>query len=185
MVFLDRVVRAAKLDPTLYEEVEADQHAMPQAVGVVVLSGVAAGIGAWGIGGAPALAISTVGAVGGWFVWALLTYVIGAKFFPEPQTRSDLSEMLRTIGFASSPGFIRVFGLIPGMTDIVLFVAVIWMLAAMVIAVRQALDYSSTTRAVGVCLLGWLIQLVIFVLILRAQGIDPRSIGSLANMDTQ
>jgi len=185
MVFLNRVVRAAKLDPNLYEEVEADRRAMPQAVGVVVLSGIAAGIGALGVGGAPALIISTIGAVGGWFVWALLTYVIGAKFFPEPQTHSDLGEMLRTIGFASSPGFIRIFGLIPGATDIVLFVAVIWMLAAMVVAVRQALDYTSTTRAVGVCLLGWLIQLVIFVLLLRAQGIDPRTIGDLATMDAR
>lgn len=184
MVFINRVIRAAKLDPKLYEEVEADQHAIPQAVGVVVLSGIAAGIGALGIGGAPALIISTIGAVGGWLVWALLTYVIGAKLFPEPQTHSDLGEMLRTIGFASAPGFIRVFGLIPGMTDIVLFGAAIWMLVAMVVAVRQALDYSSTTRAVGVCLLGWLIQLVIFVLVLRAQGIDPRTIGDLLNLES-
>jgi hypothetical protein len=88
--------------------------------------------------------------------------------------------MLRTIGFASAPGLVRVFGLIPGATDGVFFAAAIWMLIAMVIAVRQALDYQSTARAIGVCLLGWLIQAVIFILLLRSQGIDPSALAGSA-----
>jgi hypothetical protein len=44
------------------------------------------------------------------------------------------------------------------------FIIGIWMLVAMVIAVRQALDYKSTLRAVGVCLIGWIVQIAIFVL---------------------
>jgi hypothetical protein len=180
MVLVTRMIRAARLDPALYEEVEADRRAMGQALAVVLLSGLAAGVGALRLGGVPALAIGTLGAVGGWFVWALLTYLIGAKLFPEPQTQSDLGEMLRTIGFASAPGLVRVFGLIPGATDGVFFAAAIWMLIAMVIAVRQALDYQSTARAIGVCLLGWLIQAVIFILLLRSQGIDPSALAGSA-----
>jgi hypothetical protein len=43
--FTDRLVRAAKLDIHLYEEVEADQQAMGQALAIVVLSNISAGIG--------------------------------------------------------------------------------------------------------------------------------------------
>jgi hypothetical protein len=110
-----------------------------------------------------------------------LAYVIGAKLFPDPDTKTDLGEMLRTIGFASSPGVVRVAGVIPGITDGVFVVAAVWMLAAMVVAVRQALDYRSTSRAVGVCVLGWLVQATVFLLLLRSQGIDPRSLGSLGS----
>jgi len=163
--FIDRVIRAAKLDPNLYEEVEADKTAMGQAMGVVVLSGVAAGIGAIGIHGAPGIVPCAIGALIGWFIWAGLTYLIGTKFLPEPQTKSDMGELLRTIGFSSSPGLIRVLGVIPVLGGIVFFVAPIWMLIAMVIAVRQALDYTSTGRAVGVCLIGWIIQIVIILLL--------------------
>jgi succinate dehydrogenase/fumarate reductase cytochrome b subunit len=72
---------------------------------------------------------------------------------------------LKTTGFSSSPGLIRVLGVIPGLAAIVFFIASIWMLVTMVIAVRQALDYESTLRAVGVCLIGWIIQMLILGLL--------------------
>jgi hypothetical protein len=94
-------------------------------------------------------------------VWAFLTYYIGTRLLPEPRTRADYGQLLRTIGFASAPGLIRVVGIIPGLGAIVFAVAGVWMLIAMVIAVRQALDYTSTWRAVGVCAIGWVVQSVI------------------------
>ena len=163
--FGDRIIRAAKLDAQLYEEVEADTGAMGQAMGVVVLSSMAAGVGSVGIGGLGGILVGTIAALIGWYVWAYLTYFIGTKFLPEPQTEADLGELLRTIGFSSSPGLIRVFGIIPGLAGPLFLVASIWMLVAMVIAVRQALDYESTSRAVGVCVIGWIVQLLILVLL--------------------
>lgn len=160
--YINRIIRAAKLDVNLYEEVEADKGAMRQAMGVVVLSSVAAGIGSIGSVGFKGIIVGTISALIGWFIWAYLTYFIGTKLLPEPQTKSDVGELLRTIGFSSSPGLIRILGIIPGLTTIVLFVASIWMLVAFVIAVRQALDYQSTLRAVGVCIIGWIIQVIIF-----------------------
>jgi hypothetical protein len=157
----DRIIRAAKLDVNLYEEVEADKTAMGQAMAVVVLSGVAAGIGTIATRGAIGIITGTIGAIIGWFIWAYLTYWIGTKFLPEPQTEADPGQLLRTIGFSSSPGLIRVFGVIPGLGRIFFLAASIWMLIAMVIAVRQALDYTSTGRAVGVCFIGWIIQAVV------------------------
>ena len=168
--FKDRIIRAAKLDVHLYEEVEADKGARGQAMGVVILSSIAAGIGSIAIGGIGGILIGTILALIGWYIWAYLTYFIGTKVLPEPQTRADHGELLRTIGFASSPGLIRVLGIIPGLAGLVFLVASIWMLVAMVIAVRQALDYKSTLRAVGVCAIGWIIQAVIFALVFAIFG---------------
>ena len=168
--FLDRMVRAAKLDINLYEEVEADSSSMRQAMGVVVLSSIAAGIGSIATGGLGGIFMGTIAALISWYIWAFLTYFIGTNFFPEPQTSADLGELLRTIGFSSSPGLIRILGIIPGLGWIVFLVASIWMLVAMVIAVRQALDYESTLRAVGVCVIGWIIQTAIFALLFSVLG---------------
>jgi hypothetical protein len=175
--FTDRMIRAAKLDVNLYEEVEADKNAMGQAMGVVILSSVAAGIGTIGTTGIKGLVLGTVVALAGWFIWAFLTYYIGTRLLAEPETKSDYGELLRTIGFSSSPGLLRVLGIIPMLGNILNFICGIWMLVAMVIAVRQALDYKSTGRAVAVCLIGWIVQLVVFaVFYWLAGGFGPSQV---------
>ena len=174
--FQDRIIRAAKLDVHLYEEVEADQGAMGQAMGIVVLSSVAAGMASIGRVGVGGILVGTIAALFSWFIWAYLTYLIGTKLLPEPQTKADVGELLRTIGFSSSPGLIRVLGIIPYVGGIVFWVASIWMLVAMVIAVRQALDYQSTLRAVGVCAIGWVIQTLVLILLFTILGGAPKPI---------
>ncbi len=87
--FTDRMIRAAKLDVNLYEEVEADKQAMGQAMAVVVLASLAAGIGSIGSTGFGGLVLGTVGALIGWFIWAFVTYFVGTKLLPEPQTEAD------------------------------------------------------------------------------------------------
>ena len=156
--FGDRIIRAAKLNVNLYEEVEADKGAIGQAMGVVILASVAAGIGSIASVGFIGILTGTISALIGWFIWSYITYIIGTKMLPEKQTKADFGELLRTIGFSSSPGLIRILGIIPGLAGVVFLIAGIWMLIAMVIAVRQALDYKSTFRAVGVCIIGWIIQ---------------------------
>jgi hypothetical protein len=167
------MIGAAKLDVQTYEEVEADTTAMGQSMGVVVLSSIAAGIGSGsGIGG---LVVGSLAAMIGWFVWAYVTFLIGTKILPEPQTEADVGQLLRTTGFSASPGLLRAFGVIPGIGLLVVGVANIWMLASMVVAVRQALDYESTGRAIGVCLIGWLaliaITMVVGVVSIGALGV--------------
>ena len=165
-----RMIRAAKLDIDLYEEVEADQEALGQAMVVVVLSSMAAGIGGFAHGGLGEMLFGIVVALFGWYIWAYLTYLIGTKVLPEPQTKADHGELLRTIGFSSSPGLIRIFGIIPGFTGIVFLVASIWMLISMVVAVRQALDYESTWRAIAVCLIGWFAQAIMLGFLFNLLG---------------
>ncbi|MFI5324110.1 MAG: YIP1 family protein [Thermodesulfobacteriota bacterium] len=170
---VDRMIRASKLDANLYEEVEADKEAMGQAVIVVLLSSIAAGIGTVGVLGFGGIIATMVGALIGWFIWAFLTYIIGTRFLPEPETNADMGEMLRTIGFSSSPGVLRILALIPVVGAFISFGVGIWMLVAMIIAVKQALDYKSTWRAVGVCLIGFIVYFLIFFLIFSIFGIKP------------
>lgn len=167
----ERMIRAAKLDAQLYEEVEADPSTMGQAATVVVISALAAGIGnLHGAAGALGIVTGTLGALIGWVVWAYITYFIGTRLLPEPETKADLGELLRTVGFASAPGVIRVLGIIPGLGALVFAAAGIWMLVATIVAVRQALDYKSTARAVGVCLIGWIVQAVILGIAISVLG---------------
>ncbi len=161
----ERMIRAAKLDVSLYEEIEADKEALKQATVVVVMSSLAAGVGASGHGGIGALIFGSISALAGWYVWSFLTYWIGTRFLPEPQTNADYGELLRSIGFSSSPGVIRVLAVVPGLTGLVFFVVSIWMLVAMVVAVRQALDYTGTPRAVAVCAIGWIVQVLILAVL--------------------
>ena len=168
--YINRIVRAAKLDVHLYEEVETDKGAMGQAMGVVVLSSIAAGIGTIGTTGVKGIVIGTIIALIAWYAWAYITYFVGAKILPEPQTKAHPGELLRTIGFASSPGLIRVLAVIPGIAGIIFLITSIWMLIAMVIAVKQALDYQSTLRAVGVCIIGWVIQTIIIMVLFSVLG---------------
>ncbi len=140
---------------------------------VVVIVSVAAGIGSIGVLGIQGIIIGTLLDLIGWFLWALLTYVIGTKLLPEPQTKADMGEMLRKIGFSSSPGVLRILGVIPVIGRIINFVIGIWMLVAMIIAVRQALDYKSTWRAVGVCLIGFIVYFVIMFFVFKLIGVNP------------
>ncbi len=164
--FAERMIGAATLDVHTYEEVEADTTATTQAMGVVVLSSLAQGIaGLTQGGGGFGFVAGAMGALIGWFIWAFLVYIIGTKVLPEPQTRSDLGELLRTTGFSAAPGLLRVLGVIPLIGRLIIFAVSIWMLIAMIIAVRQALDYQSTGRAVGVCLIGWFVFVVIVLML--------------------
>lgn len=163
--FFRRLVGAAMLDAATYEEVEADRTATPQALAVVVFSSLAAGIGARGVlGGSAALTFFAGAGVVALLVWAgfaLVTFQIGAYILPTRETRVDVGELLRTLGFASAPGLIQVFGLLPGVMTPVFIVAIVWTIAASVVAVRQALDFTSTARAMAVCALAWLLSLTI------------------------
>ena len=160
-----RLIGAMALDPVIYEEVEADRGATTQAMIVVVLSSLGAGIGSRGFGSGSLTSIVFISAVAliARAAWALVTYEIGTRVMPEPQTRSDLGELLRTIGFSAAPGMLRIFGIVPGASVAAFAITAVWMLCAMVVAVRQALDFTSTARAVGVCLLGWTLAIGIAV----------------------
>ena len=161
LIFINRIVRACKLDAKLYEEVEADKSATLQAAGVVALSIIALGTGTFFTYGAFNVLIPILAGLLGWLVTSLLIYFVGAKLFPEKNTQSDPGELLRAIGFAYSPGLIRAFSFNQDLLVFTFFGSGIWSLIAMVIAVRQALDYQSTWRAIGVVVIVVLFQIYV------------------------
>ena len=169
----DRMVRAAKLDSNLYEEVEADKGANAQAFSVVLITSIASGLGAgisaiisgesgiWFLWG---LLIGIGTGIIGWLIWSLLAYVLGTTIFKGPATEADYGQLIRTIGFSNTPRLLSFFSFIPFIGGFVSFAASVWALVAGVIAVRQALDFS-TWRAIGTCIVGWLIYTLIVFLV--------------------
>lgn len=166
MAIADRMLRAARLDSALYEEVEADQTLTREAMAVVVLSALAAGIGATARTGVLGFIVLALAALIAWYIWASLTYWIGTRLLPEPQTHADVGQLLRVIGYASAPGILRILGIVPGFAGAVFAAGNIWMLVAMVVGVRQALDYTSTWRALGVVVIGWIVYAVVQTVLL-------------------
>jgi len=153
---VDRMIGAARLDARIFEEVEADTSATRQALSVVLLVALATGIASMTTIGLLGLLAGVVVAVAGWAIWAWIVYFIGTKILSEHETHADWGQLARSLGFAQSPGVLRVFGVVPGVGDIIFLVVSVWMLVSMVIAVRQALDYTSTLRAIGVVLIGFI-----------------------------
>ena len=169
--FINRIYRAIKIDPDLYEEVEHDKSATFQAASVVVLSSLAAGIGAIHLGASNFL-LGPLLSLASWYFWAFLIYIVGTKLFPDKQTKSNHGELLRTIGFSSAPGLIRVFGITPELMTVTFIGSAFWMLACMVVAVKAALDYDSLWKAFGVVVVSWLFQaFFLFLVIVLFKGI--------------
>ncbi len=168
-IFLNRIYRAIKIDADLYEEVEKDKSATLQAGLVVVLSSLAAGVGAINLGASNFL-LAPIMSLVSWYVWAYIIYFVGVKLFPEKNTKTNHGELLRTIGFSSAPGIIRIFGVTPDLMTVTFVGSAFWMLACMVVGVRSALDYKSLGRAFGVVVVAWLIQavfLLVFLILFR------------------
>jgi len=161
MTLTARLVGVLKLDAQAYEEIEHDRRATTQALTVVILGSLAAGLGAGLTFGPTALVRETVGGVAGWVMWAGVTYLLGARVWPESETRTDMGELLRTIGFSYAPSFFSIFGVLPLIGGAVRVVVALWLLATTVVAVRQALDYRSTAKAFQVVFAGWLIFVLI------------------------
>ena len=153
--YVRRWIGVAMLSSATFEEVEADRTATKQAALTVVLAGLAVGIGVGGLDGGIRIVGLCAVALLAWAGWALLTVEIGTGLLPAGTTHADLGEMLRTLGFASTPALFSLGALLPGARPVVLPLVGVWLLLAMIVAVRQALDYVSTVRAIAVCAIGW------------------------------
>lgn len=172
-----RMVGAMKADVATFEEIERDPTAMGQAVTVIVIAGVAAMIGNIfrnGIsGGIMALILSLIG----YGIWTVTVTLVGTKLMPEPQTKADFAETFRTIGFAAAPGVLNVIMIIPFLGPLLGFLISLWSLVVMVVAVRTVLDYTSTGRAIIVCVIGFIINMIVVFMILTPIFIGAAMFG--------
>ena len=169
-IFFNRVFRSIKIDPDVYDEVQKDKNATLSAAIVVVISSLAAGVAAKQLG-ASSFIFAPILSLLSWFVWAYIVYFVGVKLFPEggqaaPKTKTTHAALLRSIGFSSAPGIIRVFGFTPELMTVTFIGSALWMLACMVVAVRQTLNYKSLWKALGVVIMSWLVQAFALISIL-------------------
>jgi hypothetical protein len=176
--FLNLFFRAAKLDVTLYQEIIEDKGTLNQALIVVFIYSMAAAYGTFGGGGASKTNIVMITTLLGWYVWAFSTYIVGVRILPEARTQPDRKALLRVLGFASAPGILRLLGSIPGLGIVVLLAATGWMIAAATVGIKQALNYESTFRALGVCIIGMIIsavfQGIMFIMLFSAFGVGSK-----------
>ena len=172
---LERMMGAARLDVSVYEEVEADRGATGQAAAVVAIVAVCSAIGSYGHGGKGVIG-AIVAAFLGWLIMAGLTYVIGTKLFGGT---ADMGEMLRTLGFAQSPGVIAILGIIPFLGRLVVFAVAIWQLVTAVVAIRQALDFD-TGKAVATAVIAWLVCWVAIALMMALVFGAALAVGAVA-----
>jgi hypothetical protein len=166
MTFGDRIVGAMKLDPSAFEDVERDPTAIGQSVGVIALAAVAAGIGNIYYGGLTGIVSGAFMSVISFLIWSLIIWLVGTKVLPEPATKADYPETFRVLGFAAAPGLASVITIIPLLGWLLMFVIWLWQIAAMVIAVRQVLDFSTTGKAIVVVIIGFIINIVLTMLII-------------------
>ena len=170
---IDRIIRAIKLDGSLYAEVSTDRNALAQAIGIVALSSLASGMGV-SKGGIEIISIMILVFVI-WWVWSFIAYVIGTRLLAESQTHMDYLGVLRAVGFAHAPGILQICGLIPVPTIRVLvsvFIT-IWTLIAIVVALGQAFSYTSLFRSMCFFLIRSIAQGILFWLlafVLRGGG---------------
>ncbi len=159
--FVRRFMGVLVLDPATFEEIEADRRAGFESAAVVMLVCAAAGTAALNLGltGLAGFTGGTIVALGAWLIWISVVTTIGTRVLAEGETRSNTAELLRTLGFASAPGVFLAFASLRTAAPLVFVVVAVWMIAAEVIAMRQALDYRSTTRAIAVSVLAWIVAL--------------------------
>ncbi len=144
-----RMLGAARLDAATFENVEHDSSATLQAVAVVILVSIAGGVGKYLDGDSTilnALVFGVVAGIASWAVWALVVWMIGSTIMRTSDTQADWGQLARGIGFAQVPGILNILVFVPG-GGIISFIAFIWRVAAILVAVRQCLDYTSTLRA--------------------------------------
>jgi hypothetical protein len=175
----ERMIGAMKADVNTFEEIERDTTAMGQAVTVIVLAAVASLIGNVFRNGLTAGVMILIVSLIGYALWAFIVVIVGTKLMPEPSTKADFNEAFRVVGFAAAPGVFNVLAIIPFLGVLISFVISLWMLVVMVIAVRTVLDYTSTGRAIIVCLIGFVIYWVVSFMILTPIFIGRAITGSL------
>jgi len=176
-ILISRVVRALRLDPTLYLEVEEDVGATAQAIVILLITGACTGIGLAitgvdkNISGISVFFMGIAASTLGWICLLFIIYILGSTLFVSKRKELDFSVLFRSVSFSASPGVLRFFIFIPGVGLFLDFAAQLWCIAGMIVALRQLFDFS-TGRATGLCIAGWIIYSVLIFGLLKSLGVE-------------
>ena len=175
---LARMLGAARLNVDTYEDVEKDKGATIQALIVVILVAISAGVGGLLSDEGDLVRGLAFGAIRGvlsWAVWALVAWIVGTTLLKTQETEADWGQLARGTGFAQTPGLLNVFLFVPTVGGLIVFLAFLWQLVCMVIAVRQSLDYTSTLRAIFVILIAFIPVIIINAILFAVLGLGGQS----------
>ena len=175
---LARMLGAARLNVDTYEDVEKDKGATIQALIVVILVAISAGVGGLLSDEGDLVRGLAFGAIRGvlsWAVWALVAWIVGTTLLKTQETEADWGQLARGTGFAQTPGLLNVFLFVPTVGGLIVFLAFLWQLACMVVAVRQSLDYTSTLRAIFVILIAFIPVIIINAILFAVLGLGGQS----------
>ena len=175
---LARMLGAARLNVDTYEDVEKDKGATLQAMIVVILVAISAGVGGLLSDEGDLVRGLVFGAIRGvlsWAVWALVAWIVGTTLLKTQETEADWGQLARGTGFAQTPGLLNVFLFVPTVGGFIVFLAFLWQLVCMVVAVRQSLDYTSTLRAIFVILIAFIPVIIINAILFAVLGLGGQS----------
>jgi hypothetical protein len=155
---IERIVRAIRLDWTVFGEIAKDRNALKEAAIIVAivtfLSAIGTGIAAKSFGAFFGAWIASI--VVGWIGWAIITYFVGTTLF---KVDTDIPEMLRVLGYANAPLLLGLLRVIPCVGWAFPLIGGLLALVAGVLAVREAMDFD-TSNAIVTVIIGWIIVMV-------------------------
>ncbi len=155
--FLNIIFKSIKLDKSLYTDSGNFGEASIYFAGLImILDGVAGAVAANTVI-KTAIGMSGLTAILTWFIWAILIYVLGVKIFPDKQTKVSFKKVLTAVGFAHAPGLLRFFAVTPELMIPIIFITQFWIFAALIISIRQILNFKSNLKSFGIVFLSFLI----------------------------
>ena len=175
--FTDRMIGAARLDRTVYEEVEHDTTATTQAAIVIVIAAIASAIGGLSGGWQGALS-GLIGALLGWVISSGFIYLVGTRLIPSDRVEADLGQVLRTQGFAAVPNFLLVVAAIPILGPLVALVVFVWYIITRIIGIQSSLE-TSVPRAIAIAIIAVILQAIVLAIIAAIFGVGIYAIDSI------
>jgi hypothetical protein len=174
-----RMQRAIVLDQPFFEQVVADASLQGQSVWAVAIYAMATAFGTFSMIGGAAVNIGLITTILAWYIWAFSVFYFGTRLLGPMTDGADRKTIMRVIAFASAPGVIRLLGILPKTTMIILAASSIWILIAAVMGLKKVFTQTTTVKITMICVGTWcagtLFQLIVLVVLLAVFGIsEPR-----------
>jgi hypothetical protein len=155
--FLTIIVKSLKLDKTLYKDNKNFGETAVYFAGIIMIfDGIAGAIAANNIVKTQ-IGFSGLTAILTWFIWSIFIYVIGVKLFPDRETKVSFKKILIGVGYAHTPGILRLFAITPDLMVPIIFLTQFWIFAGLIISTKQILNLKSNFKSFGIVFLSFLI----------------------------
>jgi hypothetical protein len=168
--------RVIKLDQRLFEEIVSDPSSQGQSVWAMAIFAMATAFGFFSMVGGTAVNIGLITTMIAWYVWAFSVFYSGTRLFRGDGEGADRKTVLRVMAFACAPGVIRLLGVIPKSTIVILIISSIWILIAAIIGLKKVFPKTATAYIAAVTIGTWfaasMFQAIMIVTLLSVFGVS-------------